>query len=245
MKYIPCRKCASLKGPKPGFFFEEGFVKECECHQAYREKRLYSLRAKQSDIWENPPNIRLSYKGKKSLGCRDQFIAYIDGFQKFQDKAVFMHGPNGTQKTSLAMWGGLELLKQGWKVQYILMYRLIDLLTASFDKREEYGVIVNRLKSADLLIIDEAFTKDKVLLYKSGYQLPFLDSFLRERVDVYRKGTLFVSNKKSSEIESEGFGRSLQDLISRNTLQTDLEFLDNYVANNINNFTTGSLFETK
>lgn len=242
-KFIPCRRCAHLPGPKPGFIYvANDLTKEHECHQKYREKKLYSIRAKTSDLWENPPDIRETYKGERSLGSKDAFITYIDGFKSYRDKSVYMHGPNGTQKTSIAMWGGLELIKQGWKVQYILMYRLIALLTSSFDKREEYEVILNKLKSADLLIIDEAFTKDKVLLYKSGYQLPFLDSFLRERIDVYRRGTLFISNKDSSEISGEGFGKSLQDLIIRNTFQTDLEFLDNHRANDINNFTSGSIF---
>lgn len=242
-KYLTCRKCKGQPGPKPGFLYNEsGVVSECECHQQFRERQLYRMRARSSDLWENPPNIRESYLGTKSLQSRDQFIKYVEDFEKFRDKTVYMHGPNGTQKTSTAMWGGMELIKNGHKVQYILMYRLIALLTSSFEKREEHDILVDKLKSADLLIIDEAFTKDKVLLYKSGYQLPFLDSFLRERVDVYKKGTLFLSNGKSSQIEEEGFGRSLQDLIVRNTKQTDLEFLDNYVASDINNFSTGSIF---
>ena len=238
-------------GPKPGFIFEsfknlagieKNITRECECHQRYRERQLAVLRAKDSDIWENPPNIRETYKGDKSLRCKDQYVAYIDNFLKFRDKTVYMHGPNGTQKTSLAMWGAFELIKEGYHVQYILMYRLIELLTASFEKRTEYEIIINKLKSSDLLIIDESFAKDKVLLYKSGYQLPFLDSFLRERIDVYKKGTLFISNKKSTDINVEGFGKSLQDFIYRNTLQTDLEFLDNYTANKLNNFDSRSIF---
>ena len=250
-EFIPCRKCANVLGPKPGFVYssklgewiEDGqFVKECDCHQRYRERKLAILRAKNSDIWENPPDIKDTYKGNKSIDYKNQFITYISNFKKFKDRVVYMHGPNGTQKTSLAMWGGSELLKQGWKVQYILMYKLIDLLTASFNKKEEYEIILNKLKAADLLIIDEAFAKDKVLVYKSGYQLSFIDSFLRERIDVNKKGTLFISNKKSNQIMTEGFGFSLQDLVTRNTLQTDLEFLDNYVANDMNDFSTRSIF---
>ena len=182
--FIACRKCANKPGPKAGFVYKDGFVVECECHQKYRERKLYQLKAKQANIWQNPPNIKKTYKGKNSLSCRDQFVVYIENFQKFRDKVVYMHGPNGTQKTSLAMWGAFELIKEGYHVQYILMYRLIELLTASFEKRTEYEIIINKLKSSDLLIIDESFAKDKVLLYKSGYQLPFLDSFLRERIDV-------------------------------------------------------------
>jgi len=201
------------------------------------------MRAQQSDIWENPPDIMKTYKGSKSLKARDMFVRYIDHFHDFFEQVVYMHGPNGTQKTSIAMWGGMQLLQKGYKVQYILMYKLISLLTSSFDKREEFAIEVDKLKASDLVIIDEAFTKDKVLLYKSGYQLPFLDSFLRERIDIYKKGTLFLSNKDSSEIEAEGFGKSLQDLIQRNTIGSDLRFLDNYVANTENDFTGRSLFE--
>ncbi len=242
-QFTACRKCANLKGPKAGFYYKGDYVVECECHQKYREELLVSLRAKNASVWQTPPDITKSYKGTKSLKSRDNFTRYIEQFKKFQDKCVYMYGPNGTQKTSIAMWGAKKLLQQGWKVQYILMYRLLELLTSRFEAQQQAGIELNFLKKSDLLIIDEAFTKDKVLLYKSGYQLPFLDSFLRERIDLQKKGTLFISNKHSSEIEQEGFGKSLQDLIVRNTKQTELEFLDNYVANNINDFDSRSIFE--
>ena len=241
-EYIPCRLCSKLPGPKAGFIYKDSYVFECDCHKKYREQRLYSIRAKRAEIWQNPPNILETYLGNKSRQNKDYFIKYIENFKEYQDKVLYLHGPNGTQKTSIVMWGGMELIKQGYKVQYILMYRLIELLTSNFDKQEESEKVLDVIRKSDLLIIDESFAKDKVLLYKSGYQLSFIDSFLRSRIDVMRKGTVFVSNKKSNEIEIEGFGKSLQDLIMRNTLETDLEFLDNHTANKINDFPSRSLF---
>jgi len=249
--YVPCRFCKNLPGPKQGFIYTSikqtskqiTAIKECDCHKAYRERKLYSIRAKKSDIWDNPPDLRNTYLGSKSIEDKERFEKYVDEFSSFKNNIVYLYGPNGTQKTSAAMWAGLELIKKGYKVQYTLMYKLISLLTSSFEKKEEAEVILQTYRSADLLIVDESFTKDKVLLYKSGYQLPFLDSFIRERIDVYKKGTLFVSNKHISEIKNEGFGQSIQDLIARNARNSSLEFLDNYVASDVNNFSAGSIFD--
>ena len=152
-EYITCRICAKKDGPKPGFYYQGNLVRECECHQNYRETRLYELRAKQSGVWNKPADITKTYKGINSLDSRDQFIKYIENFKEYRTETIYITGPNGTQKTSIAMWGAFQLIKQGWRVQYILMYRLIELLTASFELREEYAIILEKLNKADLLVI--------------------------------------------------------------------------------------------
>ena len=60
-----------------------------------------------------------------------------------------------------------------------------DLKNYDFDddakKRVEF------YKDVDFLIVDDAFTGDKVTKYSSGYQTSFLDTFLRERLEVMKE----------------------------------------------------------
>ena len=133
------------------------------------------------------------------------------------------------------------------KVQYILMNNLITTIienTGPFNNEEEPKsfALYERCKECDLLIIDESFDKSKVTLYKSGYQIPFLDSFLRERLEVNNKNTMFISNTYPSQIAGAGYEKSLQDLVERNTKSTFLEFYDNYAECNVKTLSPESFF---
>lgn len=246
-EYTPCRSCYNKQGPLPGFYYtfieNQRYVIECPCHIRWKEEVRLGIRARESNIWENPPNLQTTYLGNKSLEDKDRLIKYASNFENYKNNIVYLYGPNGTQKTTAAMWVGLELLKKGYSVHYVLMYKLSLLLTTMFEEKESAEKILMQYKEADLLIIDESFSKDKIVLYKSGYQLPFLDSFLRERIDLQKKGILFLSNSPPQNIEKEGFSKSIQDLISRNVTQSTLYFQDNYIASKENNFEAGSLFD--
>jgi hypothetical protein len=240
-EFTPCRNCKNKKGPKPGFFYTEveyaglmsrGVV-ECDCHKAYVQREMLAIRAKEGDIWlaALDYNIDEQYKGKKSLKNLERLKKYAFEFDKFKSAMVYMYGPNGTQKTTLAHWVGATVLHQGYTVKYLLMQNLLTTLTNGFESDEAKMAKVERLREVDLLIVDESFSADKVTLYQSGYQLPYLDRFLRERFELKKKGIVFVSNKTPKEIESQKFSKSIMDFVMRNTipLKTDLEFLDNYV----------------
>jgi DNA replication protein DnaC len=141
-----------------------------------------------------------------------------------------MYGSNGTQKTTLAKWMAAKLLSNGYSVRYSIMQNLIKDLTIFEDEEREQACA--KYYGVDLLIIDEVFDKSKVTLYKSGYQIPFLDQFIRDRLDNHKKGIVFVSNKKIEEIDAQGFGISLQDLITRKVLlkKSLLTFEDKYFS---------------
>jgi DNA replication protein DnaC len=124
------------------------------------------------------------------------------------------------------------------------MKALIDVLISSFqdsnDERLERKDLYERYMNCDLLILDEVFDRSKVILYASGYQIPFLDQFIRSRLDMMKKGILFISNKAISQIASEGFGESLQDLIERKVIlrNANLTFSDRvFDSISKNNFT--------
>ena len=90
--------------------------------------------------------------------------------------------------------------------------------------------------------MDEVFDRAKNTLFKSGYQIPFIDEFLRTRVDIDNKGIIFISNVKSCDIEKEGYSKSLQDFVERHTSRSTLEFKDRY-SKEISTVDPRSLFE--
>ena len=91
--------------------------------------------------------------------------------------------------------------------------------------------MVRKALEADLLIVDESFDKSKLTLYKSGYQIPFIDRFIRERFEINKKAIIFISNKEPTQIEEQGFGFSLESLIRRNVRESTLNFFDTYIDN--------------
>lgn len=256
-QFVPCRNCANKPGPQPGFYFvtypkskQKGVI-ECECHKHYVLKELLQYKAREANIWPNAfdYNIDTDYVGTKSLKEVQRLKKYVFEFSNYKDVMVYLWGPNGTQKTTLAHWIGANVIHQGYTVKYLLMQTLL-MTISGFEKDEarqqEKQAEIDRLKNVDLLIVDEAFSKDKVTIYESGYQLPFLDRFLRERCEIAQKGIVFVSNKPPGDIEKQKFSASIQDFVTRNTCKsagsTCLYFEDNYLAAR-NDFEPGSLFD--
>lgn len=235
-KFIPCRVCPNRTkgGPKPGYYYETEdnyqVIKECDCHKKWREEG--ELERKFDFAQVNTSYTFDDYRGTESKEALEDLIYTAKNFSnKFRYQTmIYLYGPNGTQKTSMAQCLGKELIKQGLSVQYTLLNTLMISLT---DIRMEEGDessrnFVQRCQEVDLLIIDESFDSSKVTIFKSGYQIPYLDSFLRTRFEMNKKSILFISNKKPSEIASQGFGTSIENFIKRNTLTSLLEFKDVY-----------------
>lgn len=238
-KFIPCRKCAKKKGPSPGFFYVQNkdqlYVSECSCHKEWVERENRNRKLKEANLWDSEYSIS-NYVGNKSQEDALALKTYIDNFEeKFKDKMIYMYGLNSCQKTTLAMWVGKSLLDKDFSVYYTLMESLSVALLPDFNAEKvqmaEKEKIIDKAMNSDLLIIDESFDKSKLTLYKSGYQIPFIDRFIRERFELKNKAIIFISNKKPEEIESQGFGQSLQSLIVRNVKKSTLYFLDKYVEN--------------
>lgn len=126
----------------------------------------------------------------------------------------FWSHENGTQKTTMASVVGNELLKRGKSVRFILMGELLSLLS-DLERKDEAQTRREDLLSCDYLVIDDSFDRRKATIYRSGFQISFLDIFLRERLEVYKRATCFTSNFSIDEIDEEVFGRSLKKLIQR------------------------------
>lgn len=246
-RFIPCRKCAGNK--KPGYIEKKidnlPVLIECDCHLKWRKESELERKCIESNIrpdykWED-------YKGTQSLADLDCLKKYSKDFNKFIYKTmVYVYGPNGTQKTSMVQALGKELISNDYSVMYTSMNDLINSLISNYDVSEEEAerkdFFLSKCSDCDLLIIDESFDPKKVTLYKSGYQIPYLDSFLRSRFEISKKSIIFVSNVKPSDIEKMGYGKSIEDFIRRNTSQSYLEFFDNYQRNCNADFNPRGLF---
>lgn len=249
MKFVPCGKC------NDGYIHiitENGpAVIECDCHKKFIENNRIETTYKHNGFDMRHFNYSpRQYAGTKSVADKDRLINYVEQFDKnptVRSLIVYLYGPNGTQKTTIASWIGKELIKKNYSVRYYLMNDLIRLLmdAESFneDVAEKAKAKVEKLEETDLIIVDEAFDKEKMKLWKSGYQLSYIDSWIRKRVGSLNKGIFFISNVKIEDIESQGLSHSIQDFVEREVKLHNcyLQFLDNYIESTTKEF-DGSLF---
>lgn len=254
IKYIQCRNCIGKNGKvaEPGYISTivkgtDGVTdieihEECECHKKWRKSVELEAKGKRAGL--NPKWINFSeseYVGTKSLANFKRLQNYTKVFlnpenesikSAIESSSLFIYGPNGTQKTTVANWVGYEMLRNGKKVKYILMNELIKDLQKA-ERNEELQEKLEKMLDVDCLIIDEAFMKERVTIFASGYQIAFIDTFLRNRIQGKNKGIIFISNIEMNEIDEERFGKGLKDLVCRNVTLSNGELLfeDNFVAN--------------
>ncbi len=241
--FIPCRKCVD-KYTVPGYILKEkdsfAYVEECNCHKDWRQLQEVQYDAVNANIWSDDISLNYSplkdYIGDESKKEVSNLMKYVENFEnsKFNSAILYMWGTNGTQKTTIAQWVGLSILKKHHTVRYMNMHQLV-ILVSDFYKKEENAEELEFLKSVDLLILDESFDKQKVSLYKSGFQLPYIEDFLKTRIEGNDKSIIFISNISVADISKNGFSDSISSLIYRNTVpkNTVLHFKD--VFHSVNN----------
>jgi DNA replication protein DnaC len=154
---------------------------------------------------------------------------FVEQFDKtFKSVNLYLWSSrNGTQKSTTAKTLCYELVKRKKLVQFVLMGNLLKSLTNEnfADAEHETVSLIDRCRSADFLVIDDSFDPNKVTMYKSGYQLSFLDMFLRQRIEEDRRSTCFTSNIPPDGIDAKVFGVSLKALVVR-SIPVPMEFND-------------------
>lgn len=183
---------------------------------AYQKSSRLKEKLSHSDLPSNVKNF--SFDNLFELkGIKSKLTKYTNFFsEKYSSiHLYFWSKENGTQKTTTASILGKELLLKGYSVQFILMSDLTKKLTKQdFEENLE----INKYLISDFLIIDDSFDAKKMTVYKSGYQIPFLDTFLRTRLEVKRKATCFTSNVGLNQIDTNIFGASLVKLVQRSII---------------------------
>lgn len=212
--------------------FNEEVLVPTEEWLEYKKLKFLELRLKEANIPLHIINYNPNsqYIGLKSLDLVKKVNKYVDFFEeKFCNKCLYFYGPSGTQKTTVAQWIAKKIIEKGLKVSYVTMNNLLSVLTQE-NFSEESKRIIEIYKQSDLLILDRAFDKSQVTVYASGYQLSFLDSFLRERLEVSQKAIILISNNPLEDISKHKFNEDLQDLIYRYVIpiQGALYFQDSY-----------------
>lgn len=227
--FIGCENCSDTNG----FIYttdKNGYpgAEKCQCLIDYQRRQYLRYQMYKAGIPLSIIDYDVSsYAGEESADSVEKLKKYVSEFlNKYIGVSLYMWGPNGTQKTTLAMWIGREVLRKKKSVHYVFMDKLIKELTQEGFK-EEVSSNLNTYRSVDLLIIDEAFDKGKVTWYNSDYQMSFLDRFLRQRLEQDRLPIIFVSNKDVPSIRSN-FNNSLYELVDRNTKQAQLYFEDHF-----------------
>lgn len=211
---------------------DDFFYKETKEWKLYKKKKREKLLLEKTKLPLHVKDLTLDdYVGNDTKKI-DKLKMYIDKFDSKFNKVhlYFWSTENGTQKTTTAGIVAKELLLKGKSVCFVLMSKLLkDLSEENFDKDL---VEKNRIyRECDFLVIDDAFDKKKATIYKSGYQIPFLDEFLRQRLEIDCKATCFSSNFEIKEIDEGVFGTSLKNLVKR-SISDPFQFISSYELRN-------------
>lgn len=167
------------------------------------------------------------YLGNDASGNIPKLKRYVSEFETkyFKHSLYIWSRFNSTQKTTTAravLKGIKDTYGDKFSCSFILANSLMNDLK-NYDFNDDAKSRVDFYKEVDYLIVDDAFTGDKVTKYSSGYQTSFLDTFLRERLEVKCRATCFTSNIPIEEI-SKYWGPSLEALVKRTSFA--MEFND-------------------
>ena len=181
-----------------------------------QEEALYESRFARTGLPVHVRNLVLKDYIGTNRSIPRKLSKYVEEFDtRYRNiHLYFWSHENGTQKTTMASIVGNLLLKKGFSTRFILMGDLLTLLT-DLNKGEDSSERRQDLLDCDFLIIDDSFDKKKATIFRSGYQISFLDIFLRDRLERLRKATCFTSNFSIDEIDEEVFGVSLKKLVKR------------------------------
>lgn len=231
-----CDKCDNN-----GFIVNEQSAIKCSCRVKYE----FELKA--SSILSNSGLLNESssyedfkklidfdwsdYRGKDENGNLKKLQKFVDEFDS--DKKPFKHlhcyvwGGQGTQKSYTLKGMLTKLACKGKSVYYTFLKNLISLIIES-DRDENVKSKLNYIMNVDVLVIDE-FEEKRANLWASGYKENTLITWLKDRLEVIRKSTFFISNDSVEAMKQSKFGELYGDLLDRETKFGRFEFTDRYM----------------
>ena len=232
---IKCDKCDSN-----GFIVGESSATKCSCRVKFEQELKTSDVLSRSGLLNENSTYEdfkklidfdwSDYRGKDENGNMKKLQKFVDEFDS--DKKPFKHlhcyvwGGQGTQK-SYTMKGVLtKLATKGKSVYYIFAKDLISLLHDS-ERDEELKKKLDYIKNVDVLVIDE-FEEQRCCLWQSGYKERLLIVWLKERLEIVRKSTWFISNSSIEEMRNGKFDELFGDMLDRETKFGRFEFKDKY-----------------
>jgi len=212
---------------------KEVFVKLNPEWEKEQQKARYDIFLKKSkipkDYWDLDFDI---YKGNKSVKAFNRAKEYATGCRnpKFHNNSLYLHGEQSSQKSMVGCAIGKEFIRQGLTVRFILAGELINNLMKlqGFSSDEDISYEIKKFKyDTDLLIIDDAFDKNKSLMWETTNKTMIIqewDSFLRHLIS-HDIRIIMTSNCRLDDRIKRLFGVSIFELVDRNFEQ--LLFEDN------------------
>ena len=231
-----CDKCDSN-----GFIVGENSAVKCECRKQYEYELSASnvllqsgLLTENSTYEDFKKLINYSfddYKGKDENGNIKRIKKYVDEFERsdkpFKNMHFYIWGGQGTQKSYTLKGMLAKLACKGKSVYYTFLKNLISLIIES-DRDENAKSKLNYIMNVDVLVIDE-FEEKRANLWASGYKENTLITWLKDRLEVIRKSTFFISNDSIETMKQSKFGELYGDLLDRETKFGRFEFTDRYM----------------
>jgi hypothetical protein len=206
-------------------------TREWKTHLTLLETKRYLLSA---GVGEITPYGLDTYIGKDRFNNIPKLRKYCEEFrEKYSHIHLYIWSKvNGTQKSTCARDMIVRLAGQGVKSKFVLMDSLIKTLVEA-DRDDGAKQKAGEWLTADFLVIDECFAKGQITLFKSGYQLAFVNTFLKERLEIFRRATCFTANLPIEDIGQE-WGRGIQSLIDR-SIPTPMFFNDTVTVTDFRN----------
>lgn len=231
-----CEKCN-----KDGFITSENSATKCDCRKKYEYELSASnillqsgLLTENSTYEDFKKLINYSfddYKGKDENRNIKRIKKYVDEFDNpnkpFRNMHFYIWGGQGTQKSYTLKGVISKLACMGKSVYYIFTKDLIDLIIDS-DRDENSQSKLNYIMNVDVLVLDE-FEESRCALWKSQFKENSLIVWIKNRLEIIRKSTWFISNDSISEMQSSAFGNLFGDLIKRECKFGTFEFTDRYI----------------
>jgi hypothetical protein len=214
--YVQCGLC------KNGYIKKENGVVECECHKAWVKECMVYIGAEKNNIWTTPEAIDydpiFDHFGIKDKDEIQKLISYTEHYSDplFRQTCVYIYGNPNTQKTTIAQWMGLEIFRRGFTAHYERMHNFVNkLVPVGFKDLEVHKKYYDKLMEVDCLILDDAFDKAKVGI--QNFHIPYVESFLRDRIETANKGVIFVSSISIEDIKANHFSQSMSDFVGKVT----------------------------
>lgn len=199
------------------------------------------------------------YRGKDENGNLKKLQKFVDDFDKVKYKEVphdsvddkgnvirteytkisvespfkhlhcYVYGEQGTQKSYTIKGMLTKLACKGKSVFYIFTKDLIAIINDS-ERNEESQKLLDYILNVDVLVLEE-FNEERCALWQSGYKEKNLIIWIKNRLEIIRKSTWFVTNDTIERLKEGKFGELFGDLIDRETRFGRFHFTDRYVDN--------------
>lgn len=166
--------------------------------------------------WEDPSsNIEEKRINSRSITIVKGYAGKLLRMQK-KGYGLFFCGPNGVGKTYLACAIGANCIREGLKLCYYTMPKIVQTVIGGWYEKELQQTISD-IEMADFLIIDDL---DKAYATKTRIEISVLDNLFRERLQNNRP-MLVTSNRTLDQVR-ESHGESVFSMFNEHCAEVVL-----------------------